>query len=60
MLTVVENKKKAIELVVEHNNLGQSIKIIFLLLEGKSPKEISEMLGVSQPQISRVKKKYIK
>lgn len=55
----LSNKDKAAELVLNHNRLMQSVSIVELLLEGLAPKDIRNQLGVSLPQVYRVRSKYI-
>jgi DNA-directed RNA polymerase specialized sigma subunit len=50
----------AIDIVLQHNKLEGTVHIIELLLEGKTQKEISQELEVSQSWVSRVNKKYLK
>lgn len=54
------NREKALGLILGHNRLTQSVKIVELLLEGNTPKSISQLLKVSLPQIYKVRGKYIK
>jgi len=55
----MNNRERALELVLCHNRLKRSVKIIELSLDGLTPKEISKILEVSLPQISKVKGKYL-
>lgn len=55
----MEHRSEAVELVLNHNKLTQSTRIVELLLEGKTAKMISGILKVSLPQVYRVKGKYV-
>tara|TARA_R110000787_G_scaffold87911_3_gene186956 strand:+ start:2222 stop:2392 length:171 start_codon:yes stop_codon:yes gene_type:complete len=53
-------KDKAIELVIEHNNLGQTIEIVRLLLEGKSQSTIASEIGVTSQWVYKLNRKYVR
>mgnify|MGYP003646297299 CR=1 FL=1 len=50
---------EAIDLVLKHNNLEQTVHILEMLLEGDSSKSVAKELGISVSWVNRVKKKYL-
>lgn len=50
---------QAIDLVLKHNNLEQTVHILEMLLDGCSSKYVSEELEISVSWVNRVKKKYL-
>lgn len=54
------HKNKAVNIVLAHNRLQQTVKVVELLLEGKTQKDIVTSLGVTQAWVSKVNKKYLK
>lgn len=53
-------KNKAIDLVIKHNNLEQTIEIVRLLLEGKSQSCVAAELGVTSQWVYKINRKYVR
>ncbi len=53
-------KSKAVDLVITHNKLDQTVRIVELLLSGLSMKQVSKEVGVTYQWVYLTNKKYIR
>ena len=53
-------ESKAVELVIRHNKLEQTVEIVRLLLDGKSQSQVATEVGVTSQWVYKLNKKYIR